>query len=65
MPDEEEGHVILCGECGMAAMVPFKPREGRQVFCPTCHRRRRHEEYREGNRRPWAAKRGPGPQERG
>jgi CxxC-x17-CxxC domain-containing protein len=32
---------ITCAECGTQAQVPFKPLEGRQVFCQTCYRARR------------------------
>jgi CxxC-x17-CxxC domain-containing protein len=32
---------ITCGECGVPAQVPFKPLEGRQVFCQECYRARR------------------------
>ena len=32
---------ITCGECGAAAQVPFKPLEGRQVFCQPCYRARK------------------------
>ncbi len=32
---------ILCAECGTTAQVPFKPLEGRQVFCQPCYRARR------------------------
>ena len=32
---------ITCGECGVPAQVPFRPIEGRQVFCQDCYRARR------------------------
>jgi CxxC-x17-CxxC domain-containing protein len=32
---------ITCGQCGAAADVPFRPAEGRQVFCQACYRARR------------------------
>ena len=32
---------ITCNTCGAQAEVPFKPAEGREVFCPTCYRARR------------------------
>ncbi len=32
---------ITCAECGTQAHVPFKPLEGRQVFCQPCYRARR------------------------
>ncbi len=35
-----EEHEIRCSECGAAAHVPFKPLEGRPVFCQACYRAR-------------------------
>jgi len=32
---------ITCMECGAAAQVPFKPIEGRQIFCQPCYRLRK------------------------
>jgi CxxC-x17-CxxC domain-containing protein len=32
---------ITCNTCGAQAEVPFKPAEGRDVFCPACYRARR------------------------
>jgi CxxC-x17-CxxC domain-containing protein len=32
---------VTCIECGTAAQVPFKPIEGREVFCQPCYRARR------------------------
>ena len=32
---------ITCDSCGVKAEVPFKPAEGREVFCPTCYRARK------------------------
>ena len=32
---------ITCAECGTQSQVPFKPLEGRQVFCQPCYRARR------------------------
>jgi CxxC-x17-CxxC domain-containing protein len=32
---------ITCNTCGAQAEVPFKPAEGREVFCPACYRARR------------------------
>ncbi len=50
MPGEREDreHLILCRDCGMAAVVPFKPLEKRQIFCRVCYRRRKEEERRYG-----------------
>ena len=30
-----------CATCGAEAQVPFKPLEGRQVFCQACYRARK------------------------
>jgi CxxC-x17-CxxC domain-containing protein len=32
---------ITCDACGAQAEVPFKPADGREVYCPTCYRARR------------------------
>jgi CxxC-x17-CxxC domain-containing protein len=32
---------ITCNSCGVAAEVPFKPAEGREVFCQACYRARK------------------------
>jgi CxxC-x17-CxxC domain-containing protein len=32
---------VTCIECGTAAQVPFKPIDGRDVFCQPCYRARR------------------------
>jgi CxxC-x17-CxxC domain-containing protein len=32
---------ITCAECGTQSQVPFKPLEGRQVFCQACYRARK------------------------
>ncbi|HEY2514170.1 MAG TPA: zinc-ribbon domain containing protein [Polyangiaceae bacterium] len=37
---ERPRYDITCAECGTAAQVPFKPLEGRQVFCQPCYRAR-------------------------
>ena len=36
-----EMFAITCDTCGAQAEVPFKPAEGREVYCPTCYRARR------------------------
>jgi len=38
---QAEMSAITCDSCGAQAEVPFKPAEGREVFCPTCYRARR------------------------
>jgi CxxC-x17-CxxC domain-containing protein len=32
---------ITCNACGIQAEVPFKPAEGRDVFCQACYRARK------------------------
>jgi CxxC-x17-CxxC domain-containing protein len=32
---------VTCAECGTQAQVPFKPIEGRQVFCQPCYKARK------------------------
>lgn len=36
-----EMHKATCSDCGQECEVPFKPTEGREVFCKECHRKRR------------------------
>jgi CxxC-x17-CxxC domain-containing protein len=36
-----EMFAITCNACGAGAEVPFKPAEGREVFCPSCYRARK------------------------
>ena len=38
---ERPRYDITCAECGAEAQVPFKPLEGRQVFCQPCYRARK------------------------
>jgi CxxC-x17-CxxC domain-containing protein len=38
---ERPRYDITCAECGAQAQVPFKPLEGRQVFCQPCYRARK------------------------
>jgi CxxC-x17-CxxC domain-containing protein len=58
---EDTSHLILCRECGMAAFVPFEPREGREIFCRTCYRRRKEKERREGFTPTLDSQRNPNP----
>ncbi|HLC56942.1 MAG TPA: CxxC-x17-CxxC domain-containing protein [Candidatus Nanoarchaeia archaeon] len=32
-----EMHKITCSDCGKEAEVPFKPVEGRKVYCRDCY----------------------------
>ena len=36
-----EMHKATCAECGKECEVPFKPTEGRDVFCKDCFSKRR------------------------
>lgn len=36
-----ESHEAVCAECGTTTTVPFKPTEGRPVYCRDCFRARR------------------------
>lgn len=36
-----ESHEAVCAECGARTTVPFKPTEGRPVYCRDCFRARR------------------------
>ena len=36
-----EKYEITCDQCGARAEVPFKPAEGRDVFCQSCYRARK------------------------
>ncbi len=32
-----EMHKVTCSECGKETEVPFKPQEGRPVYCKDCY----------------------------
>jgi CxxC-x17-CxxC domain-containing protein len=36
-----ESHKAVCAECGEECDVPFKPTEGKPVYCRECYRKRR------------------------
>ena len=36
-----EMHNITCSDCGNEAQVPFKPTEGRAVYCRECFQKHR------------------------
>ena len=38
---ERPRYDVTCAECGTQAQVPFKPIEGRQVFCQPCYKARK------------------------
>ncbi len=33
---DREMHDATCSECGQACQVPFKPTEGKPVYCKEC-----------------------------
>lgn len=36
-----EMHKAVCSECGEECEVPFKPTEGKPVFCKECYRKKK------------------------
>lgn len=36
-----EMHKAVCSDCGQEAEVPFKPTEGKPVYCRDCFQKRR------------------------
>ena len=34
-------HKATCSECGQECEVPFKPMEGKPVFCKECYRKKK------------------------
>ncbi|MBN2562695.1 MAG: zinc-ribbon domain containing protein [Phycisphaerae bacterium] len=38
---QRESYEATCAECGTRTTVPFKPTEGRPVYCLDCYRSRR------------------------
>ncbi|MEE9322998.1 MAG: CxxC-x17-CxxC domain-containing protein [Candidatus Aenigmarchaeota archaeon] len=38
-----EMHKAVCADCGQECEVPFKPTEGRPVFCRECFAKKRRE----------------------
>ena len=36
-----ESYEATCAECGVATTVPFKPTQGRPVYCRDCYRAQR------------------------
>jgi CxxC-x17-CxxC domain-containing protein len=34
-------HKATCSECGKECEVPFKPTEGREVFCKDCYSKKK------------------------
>jgi CxxC-x17-CxxC domain-containing protein len=46
-----EFHTATCAECGKPTEVPFKPTEGRPVYCRDCYQAKRGDSPRGGGRR--------------
>lgn len=40
-----EKHKAVCSECGKECEVPFKPTEGKPVYCGDCYRKRKKTSY--------------------
>ena len=38
---QREFHEATCADCGATTTVPFKPTQGRQVYCRDCYRAQR------------------------
>ncbi|PIO03359.1 DNA-directed RNA polymerase [Candidatus Woesearchaeota archaeon CG08_land_8_20_14_0_20_47_9] len=38
---QREMHKAICSECGKECEVPFKPTEGKPVFCRECFQKRK------------------------
>lgn len=39
-----EMHDAVCSECGSNTQVPFKPKEGKPVYCKECFMKRKNSE---------------------
>ena len=39
--EPREMHKATCSECGQECEVPFKPTQGKDVFCKECYRKKR------------------------
>ena len=37
-------HIATCSACGAETKVPFKPKEGKEVFCKECYKKRQEQE---------------------
>jgi CxxC-x17-CxxC domain-containing protein len=38
---DREMHKATCAECGNECEVPFKPKEGRPVYCRECYKKKK------------------------
>lgn len=43
----KEEHKAICAECQKECTVPFKPIEGRDVFCQECYAKRRKDRFKD------------------
>lgn len=44
-----EMHDTTCSDCGTQTKVPFKPVEGRPVYCRDCYQKHRNDRPTRGN----------------
>ena len=40
-----EMHKATCSECGNECEVPFKPAEGKPVYCKDCYMKKKQDRY--------------------
>lgn len=40
-----EMHKVTCSDCGQETEVPFKPTEGRPVYCRDCYQKHRKDKF--------------------
>jgi CxxC-x17-CxxC domain-containing protein len=40
-----EMHDAVCSECGTSCQVPFKPTDGKPVYCRECYSKRRPKRF--------------------
>ncbi|MGV8176201.1 MAG: CxxC-x17-CxxC domain-containing protein [Candidatus Bilamarchaeaceae archaeon] len=45
-----ELHTAQCSDCGKDTQVPFKPQEGRPVYCRDCYMKHKSDRPRRGPR---------------
>ncbi len=48
-PTNRTQHQAVCTQCGMATTLPFRPSQGKPVYCQTCFRARRQTTPERGN----------------
>ncbi len=48
---EREMHKATCADCGQECEVPFKPTEGRPVYCRECYQKHRKPRFGGGGGR--------------